>query len=90
MFTTRLEPKIEPNKTIINISDIKAQVNKGQEKQGKGINIQSNDISIKDINDFMKFKILKYKTYNLKDNELWEVYKEDFQNFTLQIFKDYN
>jgi len=63
--------------------DIRAQVNAGQEKWPKGINLQSDETTIKDINKFMKFKILKYKAYNLKDNKLWEVYKEDFQNFII-------
>jgi len=31
----------------------------------------------------MKFKILEYEAYNLKDDKLWEVYKEDFQNFII-------
>jgi len=76
-----LEPKIELNrsyKTRINISDIRVQVDAEQEKWPKGINLQSNKTTIKDINKFVKFKILKYKAYNLKDNELWEVYKDDF------------
>ena len=34
-----LEPKIEPNKTTINILDIRAQVNAGQKKWGKGIDL---------------------------------------------------
>ena len=58
--------------------DIRAQVNAEQEKQPKGIDLQSNKTTIKDINEFVKFKILEYKAYNLKDDELWEVYKEDF------------
>ena len=63
--------------------DIRAQVNIGQEKWPKGINLQSNETTIKDINKFVKFKILEYKAYNLKDNELQEVYKEDFQNLII-------
>ena len=65
-----LEPKIEPNKTIIDMSDIRAQVNTGQKKWGKGIDLQSNKTTTEDINEFVKFKILKYKAYNFKDDEL--------------------
>ena len=65
-----LEPKIEPNKTIIDILNIRAQVNAGQKKWGKGIDLQSNKTTIKDINEFIKFKILEYKAYNFKDNKL--------------------
>ena len=50
--------------------NIKAQVNTGQKKWGKGINLQSNKTTIKDINKFIKFKILEYKAYNFKDNKL--------------------
>ena len=63
--------------------DIRAQVNVGQKKWPKGINLQFNKTTTEDINKFMKFKILKYKAYNFKDDELWEVYKEDFNNFIL-------
>jgi len=57
--------------------------NKKQKKWGKGINIDSNNINITNINNFMQFKTLEYKVYDFKDNELWEAYKEDFQNFIL-------
>ena len=78
-----LEPKTELNKIIINILDIRVQVNIGQKKQGKGINLQSNKTTIEDINEFIKFKILEYEAYNFKDDKLQEVYKEDFNNFIL-------
>ena len=74
---------LETNKTTINILDIRAQVDAGQEKWPKGINLQSDKTTIKDIDKFVKFKILKYKAYDFKDNELWEVYKEDFNNFMI-------
>ena len=77
-----IHPYLEP-KLNINILDIRAQVNIGQKKQGKGINLQSNKTTTEDINEFIKFKILEYKAYNFKDNKLQEVYKEDFNNFTL-------
>ena len=38
----------------------------------------------------MQFKTLEYEVYDFKDNELWEAYKEDFHNFTVQIFKNCN
>ena len=85
-----LEPKIKPNKTTIDISDIRVQVDAGQKKWGKGIDLQSNKTTTKDINKFVKFKILEYEAYDFKDNKMWEVYKEDFQDFTVQIFKDCN
>ena len=58
--------------------DIRAQVDVGQEKWPKGIDLQSDETTIKDINKFVKFKILEYEAYDLKDNKLQEVYKEDF------------
>ena len=58
--------------------DIRAQVDAGQKKWPKGIDLQSNKTTTKDIDKFVKFKILEYKVYNLKDDKLQEVYKEDF------------
>ena len=72
------------------MTDISQQVREGQKKWSKGINIDPNNINIIDINDFIQFKILKYEAYNFKDSEIWEVYKEDFQNFIVKIFKDCN
>ena len=60
------------------MTDISQQVKEGQKKWSKGINIDPDDINITDINDFIQFKILKYKVYDFKDNEMWEIYKEDF------------
>ena len=70
--------------------DISQQVREGQKKWSKGINIDPDNINIADINDFIQFKILEYKAYNFKDSKIQEVYKEDFQNFIVEIFKDYN
>ena len=64
------EPKIKPNKTIIDMLDIRAQVDAGQKKWGKGIDLQSNKTTTEDINEFVKFKILEYKAYDFKDNKL--------------------
>ena len=50
--------------------DIRQQVREGQKKQGKGINVDLDNINIADINDFIQFKTLKYKVNNFKDNEL--------------------
>ena len=65
------------------MTDIGQNVKKGQKKWGRGIDVDFNNINIIDINDFVQFKTLEYKVYDFKNNELWEVYKEDFQNFTL-------
>ena len=54
----------------ITIIDIKKKVKEGQRKWGKGIDIDSNNVNIKDINDFVQFKTLKYKVYDFKDNKL--------------------
>jgi len=63
---------------------------KKAKKWGKGINIDSNNVDITDINNFIQFKTLKYKIYDFKDSKLWEVYKKNFQSFTAQIFKNCN
>ena len=72
------------------MTDISQQVKEGQKKWSKGINIDLDDINIIDINDFIQFKILEYKFYDFKDSKIQEIYKEDFWNFTIKIFKDCN
>ena len=47
-------------------------------------------MSIDDVNDYIKFKILKYRHYNFINNNIQEQYKEDFIDFTEAIFKAYN
>ena len=47
-------------------------------------------MSISDINNYIKYKTLKYRHYKLLNNNLWEQYKEDFMDFIEAIFKAYN
>ena len=47
-------------------------------------------MSIDNINNYIKFKILKYRHYNFMNNNLWEQYQEDFVDFIKAIFKAYN
>ena len=47
-------------------------------------------MSINDVNNYIKFKVLKYRHYKLINNDLWEQYKEDFADFTEATFKAYN
>ena len=44
-------------------------------------------MSIDDVNNYIKFKILKYRHYNFINNNMWEQYKEDFVGFTEAVFK---
>ena len=57
--------------------------------QGNGITL-TNKTTVKDITNYINFKINKYSKYNFKDKNLQEVYQEDFNNFIVQIFKDAN
>ena len=66
------------------------QVNEGQSRWSEGINTQSDDVDKQEINEFIKYKLLEYKTYNLRDNDLWEVYCDDFNTFTTQTFRECN
>ena len=47
-------------------------------------------MSISDVNDYIKYKTLKYGHYKLLNNNLWEQYKKDFIDFIEAIFKAYN
>ena len=56
---------------------------------GNGITL-TNETTAEDITNYIDFKINEYTEYNFKDKNLWEVYQEDFNNFTIQTFKDAN
>ena len=47
-------------------------------------------MSITDVNNYIKYKILKYRYFKLINNDLQEQYKEDFADFTEAIFKACN
>ena len=47
-------------------------------------------MSITNVNNYIKFKVLKYKYFKLINNDLWEQYQEDFADFIEAIFKAYN
>ena len=44
-------------------------------------------MSMDEVNDYIYFKILKYRHFKLLNNNLQEQYKEDFADFTETIFK---
>ena len=48
----------------------------------------TNETTAEDVTNYIKFKINEYTKYNFKDKSLWELYQEDFNNFTVQTFKD--
>jgi hypothetical protein len=45
-------------------------------------------ISEEEINNFLKYKLLEYETPQVRDDDLWDAYHEDFNTFTVAIFKD--
>ena len=47
-------------------------------------------MSIADVNNYIKFKTLKYGYFKLMNVDLWEQYQEDFVDFTEAIFKACN
>ena len=47
-------------------------------------------MSIDNVNDYIKFKTLKYKYFKFINNDLQEQYQEDFADFTEAIFKACN
>ena len=65
-----LKPKIELNKIIINMLDIRVQVKERQKRWSKGLNIQSKDINKEKISEFIQYKIIEYGFYNITDNDL--------------------
>jgi hypothetical protein len=45
---------------------------------------------VENVNDYIKFKILEYKHFKFINDDLWELYKEDFTAFTKATFKACN
>ena len=44
-------------------------------------------MSIPDVNNYIKFKVLEYEYFKLMNVDLWEQYQEDFADFTEATFK---
>ena len=45
---------------------------------------------IPNVNNYIKFKVLKYEYFQIINVDLWKQYQEDFADFTEAIFKVYN
>jgi hypothetical protein len=67
------------------MADINKQVSESQKKWSQRVDFTSPN----DINDYIKFKILKYRHYNFTNDNMWEQYKKDFTDFVEVIFKTY-
>ena len=65
-----LKPKIELNKIIIYMLDIRVQVKEGQKRWSKGLNIQFKDINKEKISEFIQYKIMEYRFYNIINIDL--------------------
>ena len=65
------------------MADISKQIDEGQEKWSQGVDL----MSITNVNNYIKFKVLEYEYYKLMNDDLWEQYQEDFADFTEAIFK---
>ena len=50
------------------IADISKQIDKGQKKWRQGVDL----ISIPDVNNYIRFKVLKYEYFKLINDDLWE------------------
>ena len=68
------------------MADIGEQVDKGQEKWSKGVSLTD----LKDINEYLKFKLTEYEYLDFKDDDLWEQFQADFTGFTEKILKNCN
>ena len=68
------------------MADISKQIDNGQKKWRQGVDLTL----VENVNDYIKFKILKYKHFKFINDDLWELYKEDFAAFIEATFKAYN
>ena len=44
-------------------------------------------MSTNNVNDYIKFKVIKYGHYNFLNDDIWEQYQEDFADFMEAAFK---
>ncbi len=65
------------------MATIEQQINDGLLKWGQGVD----PTDIASANKYIKFKLLEYEHYKIKDSELWEQFKEDFTGFDEEILK---
>jgi hypothetical protein len=68
-------------------------VAEGQDKWPDGINAQQDDITKKDLTEFVNYKLEEYAAYNYKDVSHvipWEAFTEYFHTFSADNFKNCN
>jgi hypothetical protein len=54
------------------------------EKWKEGINLEASNKD--NILDYLNTRLFQYKVEKLTNGDLWELYKEDFANFDINIF----
>ena len=54
--------------TLHSMADISKQVSESQKKWRQGVDVMSTD----DVNDYISFKILEYRHFELMNDDLWE------------------
>ena len=64
-----------------------AILEEGRKRWGSGILLGHDSTTVEDISEYVRYKTVEYRTTDLKDNDLWEVFQEDFTGFTTEIFK---
>jgi hypothetical protein len=63
------------------------EIKAGRVRWPKGIGVED---TTEDIDNYITYKITEYTHYDVQDEELWEVFQEDFTGFSKSIFKDCN
>ena len=51
---------------------------------------ETDPLNTDDVEEYIKAKQEEYQSYGWKDDDLWEQFKDDFSDFTEEIFKTYN
>jgi hypothetical protein len=69
------------------MSDLE-EIKAGRGRWPKGIDLNDKNTTTKEADDYINFKILEYQYYDFKDEELWELFKEDFSVFSAAAFKE--
>ena len=62
----------------------------GRERWPRRLDAQHDNTDLKDLTDYIVYKIEEYSSFNFRDDTLWEAFKDDFEIYTVDSFKDCN
>ena len=83
-----LKPKVWPNMTDSGENWESRETWKARiKKWRKGVDIEANK---EELDEFVQTKVFEYKLDKRSDFNLWDLFKDDFKDFTAKTFREIN